>query len=39
MWVDGKPANSFDRSALREGQRIVVSYGLKDAPAPGGAEG
>ncbi len=38
MWVDGNPSDAFGRLQLRDGQRIVVSYGPKDAPAPGGIE-
>lgn len=38
MWVDGKRSNAFGRLQLRDGQRIVVSYGPKNAPAPGGIE-
>lgn len=39
VWVDGKSADSFDRLAVGDGQRLVVSYGPKDTPAPGGAKG
>ena len=38
MWVDGKPSDAFGALQLRDGQRIVVSYGGKDAPAPGGID-
>lgn len=38
MWVDGKPSDAFGELQLRDGQNIVVSYGDKDAPAPGGIE-
>lgn len=36
MWVDGKSSTEFDQLKLRDGQNIVVSYGDKNAPAPGG---
>ena len=39
MWVDGKPSQAFDELALRDGQNVVVSFGDKNAPAPGGIEG
>lgn len=39
MWVDGKRSDAFGALQLRDGQRIVVSYGPNDAPAPGGIEG
>ena len=35
MWVDGKPSTAFGHLKLADGQRIVVSFGPKDAPAPG----
>ena len=38
MWVDGEPSTAFDKLQLRDGQRIVISYGDSDAPAPGGIE-
>lgn len=38
VWVDGKPSRAFGALQLRDGQRIVVSYGRRDAPAPGGIE-
>lgn len=38
MWVDGKRSDAFGKLQLRDGQRIVVSYGPKNAPAPGGIE-
>lgn len=34
MWVDGKPSHAFGDLSLRDGQRIVVSYGDKNAPLP-----
>lgn len=38
MWVDAKPPDAFGEPELRDGQRIVVSYGPKDVPAAGGIE-
>ena len=38
IWVDGKRSDAFGALQLRDGQRIVVSYGPNDAPAPGGIE-
>lgn len=38
LWVDGERSDAFGALQLRDGQRIVVSYGPKDAPAPGGIE-
>lgn len=37
-WVDGKPWDVFGTLQIRDGQRIVVSYGGKGAPAPGGID-
>jgi len=34
MWVDGKPSTAFGQLELVDGQRIVVSFGPRDAPAP-----
>lgn len=34
MWVDGKPSSAFGALTLADGQRIVISYGPKTAPAP-----
>lgn len=39
MWVDGKPSTAFERLGLRDGQRIVVSFGAKGARAPAGLGG
>lgn len=39
MWVDGKPSTAFQRLGLRDGQRIVVSFGAKGARAPAGVGG
>ena len=38
MWVDGAPSKSFERLELRDGQRIVISYGDDNAPAPDDVE-
>ena len=34
MWVDGRPSNAFGSLALADGQRIVISFGPPNAPAP-----
>jgi hypothetical protein len=34
MWVDGRPSTAFGQLKLADGQRIVVSFGPKNAPAP-----
>lgn len=39
MWVDGEPSKAFENLKLADGQRIVISYDDKNAPAPGGIEG
>lgn len=38
MWVNGEPSKAFGGLALRDKQRIVVSYARSDAPAPGGID-
>lgn len=35
MWVDGKPSRAYGDLKLADGQRIVVSYGAMQGPAPG----
>jgi hypothetical protein len=35
MWVDGKPSREFGGLKLKDGQRIVISYG-SDSRRPGG---
>jgi hypothetical protein len=35
MWVDGKPSTAFGQLKLADRQRIVVSFGPKNAPPPG----
>jgi hypothetical protein len=35
MWVDGRPSRAFGALALRDGQRIVVSYGAARRPPAG----
>jgi len=35
LWVNGKPSSAFGALKLADGQRIVVSFGLANAPAPG----
>jgi hypothetical protein len=35
MWVDGKPSGAFGELKLKDGQRIVISYG-SDRRRPGG---
>ena len=34
MWVDGKPSTAFGQLKLADRQRIVVSFGPKNAPPP-----
>ena len=34
MWVDGKPSTAFGQLRLADRQRIVVSFGPKNAPPP-----
>lgn len=34
MWVDGVPSRSFGRLSLKDGQRIVVAFGPRNAPPP-----
>lgn len=34
MWVDGRPSTAFGALRLRDGQRIVLSYGPADAAPP-----
>jgi hypothetical protein len=38
MWVDGKPSRAFGALRLADRQRIVISYGRRDAPPPAPAQ-